>query len=108
MSKKLLFYLFISFGVFVFMLFSAIQAEEPLEYGYYLPSALVHPEVPRINAFVAKKLFDQEKLILANAMESNNFKGDHLVGSISIAADELLNKWGNGLPQGVIIAFYCN
>ncbi|OGW40206.1 MAG: hypothetical protein A2Y97_13730 [Nitrospirae bacterium RBG_13_39_12] len=107
MFKKYVFCLFILFGVIVSMFYSVTRAEESLEYGYYLAGAHYHPEVPRINAFVAKKLFDQGKLILANAMESANFRGDHLLGSISIAADEL-HKWDNRLPHGVIIAFYCN
>ena len=106
MVKKFLCYLFILFGVFVFMLSPVTRAEEPLQHGYYSTSARYHPEVPRINAFVAKNLFDQGKLILGNAMESDNFRGDHLVGSISIAADEL-HKWSS-LPEGLIVAFYCN
>ena len=107
MFKKYIFCLSILYFGIVFMLYSVTRAEEALEHGYYSTSTHYHPEVPRINAFVAKKLFDQGKLILANAMESANFRGDHLVGSISIAADELY-KWDNRLPQGVIIAFYCN
>ena len=106
MKTKYLFYLFVWFSFTVLIPASDIRAEEPIQYGFYLSSAPCHPEVPRIKSFVAKKLFDEGKLILANAMESNNFEADHLVGSISLAADNL-DKW-TALPEGVIIAIYCN
>ena len=65
-----------------------------------------NPEVPRITAYEAKKLFDQGKLILANAHEPENFKSNHLLGSISLPNSESYLK-NIDLPTDQIIAFYC-
>jgi len=67
---------------------------------------LDHPEVPRIHAYEAKKLFDQAKLILANAHDRDVFSRKHLMGSISLPNGEVQNMNVN-LPKDQIIAFYC-
>lgn len=67
---------------------------------------LDHPEVPRISAYEAKKLFDQAKLILANAHDRDVFARKHLLGSISVPNGEVQNMNIN-LPKDQIIAFYC-
>lgn len=67
---------------------------------------LDHPEVPRINAYEAKKLFDQAKLILANAHDRDVFERKHLLGSISLPSGEVKNM-NITLPKDQIIAFYC-
>lgn len=67
---------------------------------------LDHPEVPRINAYEAKKLFDQGKLILANAHDRDVFERKHLLGSISLPNGEVENM-NVTLPKDQIIAFYC-
>jgi hypothetical protein len=105
MKIKYLFCLLVWFSFTVLIPASDIRAEEPIQHGFYLSSAPVHPEIPRINAFVAKKLFDQGKLILANAMGSDNYEADHLVGSIHLETNQ--HKW-TVLPVDIIVAIYCN
>ena len=65
-----------------------------------------HPEVPRISAFEAKKLFDQGKLILANAHAREKYNQKHILGSILLSVDEVKNM-NFELPKDKIIAFYC-
>lgn len=64
-----------------------------------------HPEVPRITAYEAKKLFDQGKLILAMAHERKHYDSKHLLGSISLPNTGALKNID--LPRDQIIAFYC-
>lgn len=65
-----------------------------------------YPEVPRITAYEAKKLFDQAKLILANAHERGTFNRKHIMGSISLPNGEVQNM-NIDLPKDQIVAFYC-
>lgn len=64
-----------------------------------------HLEVPRITAFEARKLFNQGKLILANAHSSGNYERKHIIGSIPVPGDNL-EMYGN-IPHNIIVAFYC-
>jgi len=67
----------------------------------------VNSEVPRITAYEAKKLFDEGKLILANAHESGaEFEKTRLIGAISLPNGEVRNT-NPQLPENVIVAFYC-
>lgn len=67
----------------------------------------VNPEVPRITAYEAKKLFDQGKLILANAHESGaEFEKTRLIGAISLPNGEVQST-NPPLPRDLIVAFYC-
>lgn len=69
--------------------------------------APVNPEVPRITAYEAKKLYDQGKLILANAHESGApFEKTRLIGAISMPNGEVQST-NPQLPKDLIVAFYC-
>jgi uncharacterized protein (DUF2252 family) len=63
------------------------------------------PEVPRITAYEAKKLFDEGKVILAMAHERKHYDSKHLIGSISLPNTPALKNVD--LPKNQIIAFYC-
>lgn len=67
----------------------------------------VNPEIPRITAYEAKKLYDQGKLILANAHESGaEFEKTRLIGAISMPNGEVQHT-NPQLPKDLIVAFYC-
>jgi len=91
--------------IFTFLLVIAIcglQAEG-VEVDNDAPA---NPEVPRITGYEAKKLFDQGKLILANAHQAGaEFEKTRLIGAISLPAGDL--KITNPpLPENLVIAFY--
>lgn len=65
-----------------------------------------HPEIPRINAYVTRALFNKRKLILANAHDLKTHYRKHIVGSISIPNNKV-KKMKIKLPKNKIIAFYC-
>ena len=70
-------------------------------------NAPAHPEVPRITGYEAKKLYDQGKLILANAHESGApFEKTRLIGAISMPNGEVQHT-NPQLPKDLIVAFYC-
>ncbi|SPP99534.1 exported hypothetical protein [Candidatus Sulfobium mesophilum] len=67
----------------------------------------VNPEVPRITANEARKLFGEGKLILANAHERGaEFEKTELIGAISMPNGEV-QRTNPELPENVIVAFYC-
>ena len=85
----------------------AISKAEQLNFGQKQIVLPEHPEVPRISAFEAKKLFDQGKLILVHAQEAENFKTAHLYGAIFLDIGKI-QQMNIDLPHDLIIAFYCS
>ncbi len=66
----------------------------------------VNPEVPRITAYEAKKLFSQGKLILVNTQEEAGIEKTMLIGAIA-APEGLINGQEIEVPRETILAFYC-
>jgi hypothetical protein len=87
-------------GVFLGVLSSQTDGAKPNE------APPVHPEIPRISAWEAKRLFTQGKLILANAQEREGFEKSWLIGAISMPNGEVQTT-NPRLPTNVIVAFYC-
>ncbi|OGW53818.1 MAG: hypothetical protein A2Y81_04435 [Nitrospirae bacterium RBG_13_43_8] len=101
MSKKIIQLLLIC--LIICVIGPLVRADELLEYGYYVGDKHIYPEVPRISAFEAKKLYDQGKLILINPMAEHK----RLLGAINISIDKIKNT-DMTLPHNVIVAFYCS
>ncbi len=89
----------------VVILVSCVWAngEDPMERG---DMHAFYPDVPRITAYEAKKLYDQGKLILVNAQEAGANKRHMLLGAIA-APDGLINGEEIEVPENMILAFYC-
>lgn len=92
-------------GLFVMLACGLSRADD---LGFQPKKSEIHvsSEVPRITAYEAKKLFDEGKLILANAHEREGYNKGHIVGSISLPNGEVQNM-DIELPRDKIIAFYC-
>lgn len=88
------------------LLIGVVVAYGQQNYQPLKPSIHEHPEVPRITAFEAKALYDQGKLILANAHERGTYARGHIVGSFSLPNGEVQSS-NIKLPTNMIIAFYC-
>lgn len=89
----------------VFMMFLVVNGEESTPMGTKVRRH-DHPEVPRISAYEAKKLFYEGKLLLANAHEPETFNRGHIIGSINLPGDRVQSMNVN-LPRDIIVAFYC-
>lgn len=92
---------------FIISFMSGVVCSQQLDYQPKQSSIHHYPEVPRITAFEAKELYDQGKLILANAHNSEEFARKHIVGSISFPNDKPEFVKNIKLPPNFIIAFYC-
>jgi hypothetical protein len=95
----------IAISLMMFLIGHAVGQGQP-NYQPITPSQHDHPEVPRITAFEAKALYDQGKLILANAHERGTYARGHIVGSFSLPNGEVQSS-NIKLPTNMIIAFYC-
>lgn len=92
-------------SLMMFLIGPAVGQGQP-NYQPIRPSQHDHPEVPRITAFEAKELYNQGKLILANAHERAGYEHKHIIGSISLPNGEVQNR-NIKLPTNFIFAFYC-
>lgn len=106
---KMLEIFFIGIVSFVFVTFvSAETSNEQLNNKIFPTTGYhQHPEVPRISAFEAKRLYDQGKLILADAGEPEYYAKRHLIGAISLPYVKVRDMNNVTLPSNFIIAFYC-
>ena len=68
--------------------------------------APTHPEIPRISGKAARSLYQQGKLVLANAHERESYEREHLIGSISLPEGEV-EHMNIKLPRNLLVAFYC-
>ncbi|MFC1657038.1 hypothetical protein ACFL2P_00495 [Candidatus Moduliflexota bacterium] len=69
-------------------------------------SEIPNPEIPRMSAHEARKLFNDGKLILVNAQEPEGQAKSMLLGAIG-APDGLINGSEMRIPENLIVAFYC-
>ena len=69
-------------------------------------SEIPNPEIPRMSAHEARKLFNDGKLILVNAQEPKGQAKSMLLGAIG-APDGLINGSELRIPENLIVAFYC-
>jgi hypothetical protein len=95
----------ITIGLIIFLIGPAV-GQEQLNYQPITPSRHEHPEVPRITAFEAKALYEEGKLILANAHERVTYARGHILGDINLPNGEVQTS-NIKLPTYFVIAFYC-
>jgi len=95
----------IAIGLIIFLIGPA-AGQGQFNYQPNKPSHHEHPEVPRITALEAGAIYQQGKLILADAHEPEVFARKHIIGSISLPSGKGENM-NIKLPQNFIIAFYC-